>query len=89
MELLKANYEYGGFTYLVYSNGDIYGPTGKKLKHCKNDDGYAVVTMGNSKVKRTTQFVHRIVAKSAIKNKSNSFLTFPHFLILLISESVF
>lgn len=71
MELLKANYEYGGFTYLVYSNGDIYGPTGKRLKHRKNDDGYAVVTMGNSKVKRSTQFVHRIVATLFIPNPDN------------------
>lgn len=29
MELLKKNFEFGGITYLVCSNGDIFGPTGK------------------------------------------------------------
>ncbi len=60
MEILRENYEFGGITYLVCSNGDIFGPTGKKLKARKNEDGYAVVTMGNKRIKRSTKFVHRI-----------------------------
>ena len=43
MELLKKNFEFGGITYLVCSNGDIFGPTGKQLKARENGDGYAVV----------------------------------------------
>ena len=71
MELLKKNYEFGGITYLVCSNGDIFGPTGKQLKARKNADGYAVVTMGNKRVKRSTQFVHRIVAALFLPNPEN------------------
>ena len=44
MEILRENYEFGGITYLVCSNGDIFGPTGKQLKARKNADGYAVVS---------------------------------------------
>ena len=63
MDILKANFEFGGITYLVCSNGDIFGPTGKKLKPRKNSDGYLVVTMGKSSIQRSTKFVHRIVAE--------------------------
>ena len=44
MELLKDTYKFGGITYLVYSNGDIYEPTGKKIKPRKpwNTIGNAV-----------------------------------------------
>ena len=56
MELLKKNFEFGGITYLVCSNGDIFGPTGKQLKPRENADGYAVVTMGNKRIRRSTQF---------------------------------
>ena len=71
MELLKDTYEFGGITYLVYSNGDIYGPTGKKIKPRENDDGYLVVTMGNKRIKRSTVFVHRIVAELFLPNPDN------------------
>ncbi len=71
MEVLRKNYEFGGITYLVYSNGDIFGPTGTKLKHRKNADGYAIVTMGNKRLRRTTQFVHRIVAELFLPNPQN------------------
>jgi len=71
MELLKDTYEFGGITYLVYSNGDIYGPTGKKIKPRKNGDGYLVVTMGNKRIKRSTKFVHRIVAELFLPHSDN------------------
>lgn len=49
MELQKKIYEYGGKKYLVYSNGDIYGPTGIRLKPRLNYDGYrADLRMGKS-----------------------------------------
>lgn len=68
MDILRKNYEFGGITYLVCSNGDIFGPTGKKLKARENADGYAVVTMGNKRIRRSTQFVHRIVAELFLPN---------------------
>ena len=71
MELLRKEFEFGGITYLVQSNGDIFGPTGKKLKVRKNEDGYAVVTMGNKRIKRSTRFVHRIVATLFLPNPGN------------------
>ena len=71
MEIHRENYEFGGITYLVCSNGDIFGPTGKKLKARKNEDGYAVVTMGNKRIKRSTKFVHRIVAALFLPNPKN------------------
>lgn len=71
MDILKANFEFGGITYLVCSNGDIFGPTGKKLKPRKNSDGYLVVTMGKSSIKRSTKFVHRIVAELFLPNPNN------------------
>jgi len=67
MKNLKAKYEFRGVEYLVCSNGTIYGPKGKPLKHRLNDDGYAVVTMGKNG-NRSTQFVHRIVAKLFLPN---------------------
>ena len=60
MELLKKNFEFGCITYLVCSNGDVFRQTAKQLKARENGDGYAVVAMGNKRVKRSTQFVHRI-----------------------------
>lgn len=71
MEILRKEFEFGGIRYLVCSNGDIYGPTGKKLKARKNEDGYAVVTMGNKRIKRSTRFVHRIVAELFVPNPDN------------------
>lgn len=71
MELLKESYEFGGIKYLICSNGDIIGPTGKKLKHRKNEDGYAVVTMGNADIQRSTKFVHRLVAELFLPNPNN------------------
>lgn len=71
MEILRKNYEFGGITYLICSNGDIFGPTGKKLKARKNEDGYAVVTMGNKRIKRSTRFVHRLVAELFLPNPLN------------------
>lgn len=71
MVLQRKEYVYGGIIYMVYSNGDIYGPTGKKLKVRSNGDGYAVVTMGNKRIKRSTQFVHRIVAILFLPNPNN------------------
>lgn len=71
MELLKDTYEFGGITYLVYSNGDIYGPSGKKIQPRKNGDGYLVVSMGNKRIKRSTQIVHRIVAELFLPNPNN------------------
>lgn len=68
MDILRKNYEFGGITYLVCSNGDIFGPTGKKLKARENADGYAVITMGNKRIRRSTQFVHRIVAELFLPN---------------------
>ena len=66
--ITERNYKFGGITYLVCSNGDIFGPTGKKLKARENADGYAVVTMGNKRINRSTQFVHRIVASLFLPN---------------------
>lgn len=66
MELLQKTYEFDGKQYLVFSNGDIYGPMGVKLKHRPNHDGYATVTMGREK--RTTIFVHRLVANLFLPN---------------------
>ena len=71
MELLKKNFEFGGITYLVCSNGDIFGPTGKQLKPRENADGYVVVTMGNKRIRRSTQFVHRVVAELFLPNPQN------------------
>lgn len=66
MELLKKTYEFDGKQYLVCSNGDIYGPTGVKLKHRPNHDGYATVTMGGKR--RTRVHVHRLVANLFLPN---------------------
>lgn len=71
MELLKKNFKFGGITYLVCSNGDIFGPTGKQLNPRENADGYAVVTMGNKRIRRSTQFVHRVVAELFLPNPQN------------------
>lgn len=71
MQILEKEYEFGGITYLICSNGDIFGPAGNKLKVRKNEDGYAVVTMGSKRVKRTTRFVHRIVAEVFLPNPQN------------------
>lgn len=71
MEIQRNTYEHGGIKYLVCSNGDIYGPTGKKLKPRKSDDGYAIVTMGRAGVKRSSQYVHRVVAKVFLPNPNN------------------
>ncbi len=68
MKEQKKPFKYNGTTYLVYSNGDIYGPTGRKLKHRKNEDGYAVVSMGRRSIGRSTKFVHRIVAELFLQN---------------------
>lgn len=50
---------------------DIFGPTGKQLKPRENTDGYAVVTMGNKRIRRSTQFVHRVVAALFLSNPQN------------------
>ncbi len=68
MKLLQKTYEFDGKEYLVFSNGDIYGPTGVKLKHRSNHDGYATVTMGRDN--RTTVFVHRLIAKLFLPNQN-------------------
>lgn len=67
MEKLTAIYKFRGAEYLVYSDGTIYGPKGKPLRHRPNSDGYSIVTMGK-KGHRTTQFVHRIVAQLFLPN---------------------
>lgn len=67
MGVLKATYQFRGAEYLVCSDGTIYGPKGKPLRHRPNGDGYSVVTMGK-KGHRTTQFVHRIVAQLFLPN---------------------
>ena len=61
-------YTFGGITYCINLNGDIIGVSGKKLKHRKNQDGYAVVTMGSKKVRRTVKHVHRLVAELFLEN---------------------
>ena len=66
MELQQKTYEFDGKQYLVLSNGDIYGPTGVKLKHRPNHDGYATVTMGGKR--RTRVYVHRLVANLFLPN---------------------
>ena len=71
MEFLKDTYEFGGITYLVYSNGEIYGSIGMKIQPRENGDGYLVVSMGNKRITRSTRSVHRIVAELFLPNPNN------------------
>ena len=41
------------------------------VKPRENADGYAVVTMGNKRIRRSTQFVHRVVAELFLPNPQN------------------
>ena len=66
--LLHKMYNFGNKPYLIFSNGAIYGPSGKRLKARHNSDGYAVVTMGSKYAKRSSKFVHRLVAEMFIPN---------------------
>ena len=67
-------YTVDGVNYTVYENGDIYGPSGKKLKWQYTKDGYPCVGVGKKKTKtRTTTYrkkktVHRIVAETLLPN---------------------
>lgn len=72
MELLMyKSYDFGSLPYLIFSNGAIYGPSGKRLKVRPNSDGYAVVTMGKKTVQRSTKFVHRLVAELFLDNPND------------------
>lgn len=68
MKPISKYYQFGGLTYEVFTNGDIKGPSGKLLKPRKNEDGYLIVTMGSSRIRRTSKFVHRIVAELFLPN---------------------
>lgn len=60
----SSTWDFDGKQYLVYENGDIYGPTGIPLKYRPNQDGYPTVTVGRDK--RTRKTVHSIVAETFI-----------------------
>ena len=68
MHQISKYYKFGGLTYEIFTNGDIIGPSGKLLQPRKNEDGYLVVTMGSSKIRRSTKFVHRLVAELFLPN---------------------
>lgn len=68
MKMKHEEYKYGGLKYTVYPNGDIYGPSGKKLKPRYSKDGYLIVTVGSKYKKRTSKYVHRIVAEVFLPN---------------------
>lgn len=71
MGVLKKKYSFGGTDYQVYSDGRIFGPSGKQLKVRKNSDGYVVVTIGNKNIRRTAKTVHSIVAEQFVPNPNN------------------
>ena len=71
MEIQKKQIIVRGAKYTIYSNGRIVGALGKDLKHRRNDDGYAVVTMGSKKEGRRKECVHRLVAKYFLDNPNH------------------
>lgn len=71
MEEQWRDFEYNGAKYRVSSQGRIMGMRGKLLKSHLNEDGYAVVTIGIGK-KRTTEAIHRIVARVFIEKPDNN-----------------
>jgi len=59
---MKKEIELNGLVYLVYDNGDIYGPERGKLKQRLNSDGYPIITVGKMDNRKSIR-VHRIVAE--------------------------
>ena len=74
--MLNGIYTVDGVNYTVYENGDIQGPSGKKLKWQYTKDGYPCVCVGKKKTKTRTTYrkkkmVHRIVAETLLYNPNN------------------
>lgn len=64
--------EIKGLKYKVSNYGRVIGfASGKLLKTRLNKDGYICVTVGKEKEGRTTERVHRLVAKLFVENPAN------------------
>lgn len=66
----SAILDFDGMKYTLYENGDVYSPSGRKLKHHPSPDGYARVTVGK-KGNRKCFTIHREVAKHFVDNPDN------------------
>ena len=66
----RKEIQINGASYIVTSEGEIYGASGKKLKQRPNTSGYASVTVGR-KGRRISVTVHRLVAECFIPNPNN------------------
>ena len=64
-------FEVGGFKYSADEAGKIFGKYGIELKQRLNSDGYPVITLGNSEIKRGSYRVHRIICNLFVENSDN------------------
>ena len=64
-------FEYSGFKYSADETGKIFGKNGIELKQRLDADGYPVVTLGNSNIKRSAKRVHRIICSLFVDNTHN------------------
>lgn len=63
---VKANYY--GLDYMIGNRGTIIGPKKGVIKQRVNQDGYAVVTLGQLNNRHAGKPVHRLVAEQFVKN---------------------
>lgn len=66
----RVKFEYKGSHYEINSDGEVFGKNGVKLKVHPNQDGYAMVTLGDTK-HRTSEAVHRLVARYFVPNPNH------------------
>lgn len=66
----RVKFEYKGSHYEINADGEVFGKDGVKLKVHPNQDGYAMVTLGDTK-HRTSEAVHRLVAKYFVPNPNH------------------
>lgn len=64
-------FTYSGFKYSVSEEGKIFGKHNVELKQRLNADGYPVVTLGDSNIRRSSIRVHRLVCESFVPNPEN------------------
>jgi len=57
-----------GLNYLISSDGKVFGKHNIEIKQRLNADGYPVVTLGNKKIRRFSQRVHRLVCECFVEN---------------------
>lgn len=69
--LMIKDFEFKGFMYSADETGKVFGKNGIELKQRIDPDGYPTVTLGNSKIQRTSRRVHRIICSLFVENPFN------------------